>query len=412
MVVRRGLDVGALRSHNAGLVLGLLRAAGPAGVSRLELAAGTGLTPQAVSKITARLRAEGLVAEAGRRASTGGKPTTVLTLVPGAGHAVGLHLDRDEFRAVAVDLWGRVVAERRGALDFEAGAAAVLPVAVRAVAGVRADPAVPASGLLGVGCAVPGPLDHRGGVLGRVTGATAWEGFPLRAALTEALGAEVALDKDTNAAAVRLAAVLPPAVPPPATGASTDPHAHPGAGPGPAPLPPAVTPGGDFVYVHLGTGLGAGIVLDGRSYRGPRGGAGEFGHQVLLLDGPPCRCGARGCVEALCLDAVDRGDEAGAARLLGEATANLVALLDVDRVVLGGRTLEAAAETYVSGVARVLAARAPGPYRVPVALAPSGTVAAGAAELVLAGLFTRPGPLPAPSPLHPNARADPAGSGP
>ncbi|MER7160272.1 ROK family transcriptional regulator, partial [Streptomyces lydicus] len=61
-----GANLPALRGHNTALVLGLLRAAGGEGVSRLELAAHTGLTPQAVSKITARLRSEGLAAEAGR----------------------------------------------------------------------------------------------------------------------------------------------------------------------------------------------------------------------------------------------------------------------------------------------------------------------------------------------------------
>ncbi|WP_374936164.1 winged helix-turn-helix transcriptional regulator, partial [Streptomyces sp. SM1] len=108
-----GANLLALRSHNTALVLDLLRTAGADGISRLELAERTGLTPQAVSKITARLREDGLAAEAGHRASTGGKPRTVLRLVPEAGHAVGVHLDRDETRAVLVDLDGTVVARRR-----------------------------------------------------------------------------------------------------------------------------------------------------------------------------------------------------------------------------------------------------------------------------------------------------------
>ncbi|MCV2463687.1 hypothetical protein OEB94_30920, partial [Streptomyces sp. ICN988] len=127
-----GANLLALRSHNTALVLGLLRGAGAEGISRLELAEHTGLTPQAVSKITARLRGEGLAAEAGRRASTGGKPRTVLRLVPEAGHAVGVHLDRDELRAVLVDLDGTVVGERCAPLDLGAGAEAVLAGVARA----------------------------------------------------------------------------------------------------------------------------------------------------------------------------------------------------------------------------------------------------------------------------------------
>ncbi|MEU1157734.1 ROK family transcriptional regulator [Streptomyces sp. NPDC005918] len=319
-----GVNLTALRGHNAALVLDLLRAAGEAGISRLELAERTGLTPQAVSKITARLRAEGFAAEAGRRASTGGKPRTVLRLVPGAGHAVGLHLDRDELTAVLVDLTGSVVAERRAPLAFGAGAEAVVEAAAGEVeellgAGRGVSGAVPGtvSGLVsGVGVALPGPLDHAEGVLRRVTGFPEWDGFALRDALGARLGLPVVVDKDTNAAALGLALA------------------------------------GDadsFAYLHLGTGLGAGLVLDGALYRGARTGAGEFGHQVLQLDGPRCGCGDRGCVEALCLAAVARGDVEEAARVLGTAAGNLVALLDVDRVLLGGRTVFAEKTMSVMG---------------------------------------------------------------
>ncbi|MGW7575432.1 ROK family protein [Streptomyces sp. NPDC054765] len=355
-----GANLPALRGHNAALVLGLLRAAGEAGVSRLELATRTGLTPQAVSKITARLRADGLAAEAGRRASTGGKPATVLRLVPGARHAVGLHLDRDELTAVLADLTGEAVAVRRAPLAFEAGAEQVLATAGREVAALCAQAGgVP---VLGAGVACPGPLDHTTGVLHRVTGAPRWDGFPLRDALAERLGLPVVLDKDTNAAALGLVQGIP-------SGA------------------------GSFGYLHLGTGLGAGLVLGGSLYRGPRTGAGEFGHQIVQWDGPPCSCGRRGCIEALCLAAVARGDLPGAARALGVGAANLVELLDIDRVLLGGRTVLDHPDAFLGGVTQALDEQAHARGRaggaVPVALARGGAraVADGAAELVLAPLF-------------------------
>ncbi|MDQ0713636.1 putative NBD/HSP70 family sugar kinase/biotin operon repressor [Streptomyces luteogriseus] len=399
-----GVNLLALRSHNAALVLDLLRTAGDEGISRLELAERTGLTPQAVSKITARLREDGLVAEAGRRASTGGKPRTVLRLVPEAGHAVGVHLDRDEVRVVLVDLRGTVVGERRAALDLGAGAEAVLGAVGETVAGVlpggldgglrsgaagldrdsrlgsagldegsRVGVAGLADGsrsglagldpaLLGVGVALPGPLDHARGVLHRVTGFPEWDGFPLREALAKRLGVPVAVDKDTNAAALGLA---------------------------------AGGEGGSFAYLHLGTGLGAGLVIGGSVYRGARTGAGEFGHQVIQLDGPPCTCGDRGCVEALCLGAVAHGDLDEAARVLGAGAANLVGLLDIDVVLLGGRTVAAAPEAFVGGVGAVLEARArrTGEDAVPVRVTAGGdgAVAVGAAQLVLGPVFGRGG---------------------
>ncbi|MFF3498363.1 ROK family protein [Streptomyces sp. NPDC003247] len=455
----------AVRSHNTALVLDLLRTAGPDGISRLELAERTGLTPQAVSKITARLRDEGLATEAGRRASTGGKPRTVLRLVPGAGHAVGVHLDRDELRLVLAELDGRVVGERCVPLDLGAGAEAVVGTVVReteavvdqvlggagahtgargtgtgvgagagAGAGAQMDVGAHAGaetasgtaggvrsraetapgtapvtaggvrpgaadtgadagvsgvsgvsgvagvagvaggaggrsrtllgvlGVLGVGVALPGPLDHVNGVLHRVTGYPEWDGFPLRDALAWRLGVPVVVDKDTNAAALGLA-----------VGGE----------------------GGSFAYLHLGTGLGAGLVIGGSVHRGARTGAGEFGHQVLQLDGPPCPCGNRGCVEALCLAAMARDDTAEAARVLGTAAANLAGLLDIDRLLLGGRTITASPEPFLRGVTSVLAVRAhregAPKDRVPVRLAPGGArgVAEGAAQLLLGPVFGR-----------------------
>ncbi|MEU5056404.1 MULTISPECIES: ROK family transcriptional regulator [unclassified Streptomyces] len=384
-----GVNLAVLRGHNAALVLDLLRTAGDEGISRLELAERTGLTPQGVSKITARLREQGLVTDTGRRASTGGKPRTVLRLVPDAGYAVGLHLDRDELTAVLVDLAGAVVAERRSPLAFGAGGDAVVEAAAReveallteagagAIAGagdgdadagdpgridaqdpVHPEPSPP--GVLGVGVALPGPLDHISGVLHRVTGFPEWDGFPLRDALAGRLGLPVVVDKDTNAAALGLAL----------------------AGCGDA-----------FAYLHLGTGLGAGLVLGGAPYRGPHTGAGEFGHQVIQLDGPLCGCGNRGCIEALCLAAVAAGSFDEAARVLGEGAANMVGLLDIDLVLLGGRTVAAAEERFVEGVRAVLGERARrgGTVEVPVLRAPGSesVVVEGAAQLVLAPLFGR-----------------------
>ncbi|WP_133915078.1 ROK family transcriptional regulator [Streptomyces sp. NBC_00582] len=354
-----GVNLPDLRNHNAALVLDLLRSAGRDGISRLELADRTGLTPQAVSKITGRLREEGFAAEAGQRASTGGKPRTLLRLVPDAGHAVGVHLDRDELRAVLVDLDGGVVGERRVPLDLGAGAEAVL----EAVARQAEELGYGAGGsLLGVGVALPGPLDHVHGVLHRVTGFPEWDGFPLRDTLAERLRVPVVVDKDTNAAALGLA-----------VGGES----------------------GSFAYLHLGTGLGAGLVIGGTVHRGARTGAGEFGHQVIQMDGLHCSCGNRGCVEALCLAAIGKGDVSEAARVLGEGAANLVGLLDIDLVLLGGRTVTAAPGPFVRGVTSVLADRArregTPDGAVPVRLAPGGdrAVAAGAAQLLLAPVFGR-----------------------
>ncbi|MFF0423734.1 ROK family protein [Streptomyces sp. NPDC004520] len=362
-------QVPAVRSPNAAHVLDLLRTAGETGISRLELAERTGLTPQAVSKITARLRAEGLAAEAGHRASTGGKPRTVLRLTPSAAYAVGVHLDRDELTSLLTDLAGTPLEVRRRPLDLGAGAGPVLDAVTEEVLALlgavppgaaSSGGATPSGGalppgaaVLGVGVAMPGPLDHRAGVPGRVTGFPEWAGHPVRDELAARLGLPVVLDKDTNAAALGLA--LRPAAP------------------------------GSFAYVHLGTGLGAGLVLGGAPLRGDRTGAGELGHQTVQLDGPPCGCGGRGCLEVLCLAAVGRGELAEAARILGTGAANLVRLLDIDQVLLGGRAVLAAPEVFAEGVREVLTGLG---LTAPVGLATGrDAVAEGAAWLTLAPVF-------------------------
>jgi glucokinase len=111
--------------------------------------------------------------------------------------------------------------------------------------------------------------------------------------------------------------------------------------------------------VTLGTGVGGGLVIGGRIYLGHDGTAGEFGHQTILPDGPPCNCGNRGCLEALAradaiveacgqatveqaVEAAQGGDQrardgfAGAGRYLGIGVSNVAVLLTVDRIVIGG----------------------------------------------------------------------------
>lgn len=186
---------------------------------------------------------------------------------------------------------------------------------------------------IGVGC--PGVIDPDSGVLrGETAHLPHWLDFPLRAEVSEHFDLPVAADNDANAAALAE-------------------HAF-GGGRGARSL----------VLVTLGTGIGCGIVLDGRIHRGAWGGAGEIGH-VPLGDGAlECRCGVPGCVEpeasgsglvraaaAAGLAAANaeevfalaaRGD-ATAARLLGRFSdrlgatlATVIAVLNPDRVLVGG----------------------------------------------------------------------------
>ena len=349
-----GTNLAGLRDHNTAVVVGLLRAAGDGGSSRVQLAAETALTPQAISKIVARLLDEGLVMEIGQSTSTGGKPRTLLALRPEGACAVGVELDRLHTTILLVDLAGTT--QRRWSADVGLATAEPEQIVAHLAEQVRlaVDAAPDGARLLGVGVGCRGPLDYASGVLHRPAGLPAWDGFPLREALAARLdGPSVLLDKDTNTAAL--------------------------AAPAPAP--------GSTAYLHLADGLGAGMLLNGAVYRGVRTNAGEFGHQVLQPDGPRCTCGARGCLEALCMAALEDGDVPAAARWLGIGAANLVRLLDTDRILLGGYRIFAEPEVYLRAVADQVAEHLPDPawQDVQVSVTPAGAeaVAVGAARLVL-----------------------------
>lgn len=119
-----------------------------------------------------------------------------------------------------------------------------------------------------VGISGGGPLDAERGVILSIPNLAGWVDVPIAAILSEGLGAPVHLENDANACAVAEWLY--------------------GAGRGATSL----------AFLTCSTGIGAGLVLDGRLYRGSRGLAGEVGHQVIVPDGLPCGCGGRGCLEA------------------------------------------------------------------------------------------------------------------
>lgn len=336
---RRPTDQGDVRRHNAALVLATVVSDGP--ISRARMAAATGLTRATVGSIVDELLDAGLLREHGTSSATGlGRPGTDLALAADGAAGVGVEVNVDGLTAVVVDLEGTVRhrAARPGD-QRDRGAAAVLRSAARLVDAAleaAADLGLPVQG---VGVAVPGLVDLGERVLRRAPN-LGWTDVPVLevlASYAETPWPAAVLDNEANLAALgELWA-----------------GGH--------------DPAGSFVLVNGDVGVGAGVVLDGRLHRGTRGFGGELGHLTVAPDGPPCRCGARGCLEQVAgldwilaeaglppasgstddalapLLAAVRADErravaavAGAARSLGVGVAALVNLFDVDTVVLGG----------------------------------------------------------------------------
>jgi predicted NBD/HSP70 family sugar kinase len=355
-VTESGVNLRGLRQHNRALLLTEICRAG--GLSRVELAERSGLTQQAVSKIVPELISAGLLDEQRLPAAGVGKPRTRLGIRPGARYALGVQLDRDEVQVVLTDLLCTVVAVTTAPL-----APGFTPADAVSAIGLGVDrlcTGVDRAKVLGLGVGALGPLDHRTGVIHDATNLPGWHEVPLRDELAARTGLQVIVDKDTNTAA----------------------FAHHWQTDGPTPA---------TAVVLVGTGIGVGLLIDGRLYRGPRTNAGEFGHTTLSFDGPRCPCGRCGCVEVLHNSA---NSPEQAARLLGIGLADLVQVLDLERIVLAGRVVRATPEVYADAVANQLAEQLPLPHwqriRLDVSDLGEDIVAIGAAAEVLSLFYAEP----------------------
>jgi glucokinase len=181
-------------------------------------------------------------------------------------HFGGIDLGGTKIQTAVVDDERKVLGSARMPTPTSGGPGAVAAAMATTMRKAAAEADVVTSSLAGVGVGSPGTIEA-----GSVTSARNlpdWEGsFPLAAALEDALGCRVALGNDVQVA--------------------TDAEFKLGAG----------KPYGSLLGVFWGTGVGGGLVLDGRPWVG-RGGAGEIGHVVVEIDGAKCTCGKRGCMEA------------------------------------------------------------------------------------------------------------------
>ncbi|ABS02869.1 ROK family transcriptional regulator [Kineococcus radiotolerans] len=270
--MRRGTNLPWVGDYNQAVVLDGIRR--HPGTSRTELAAATGLTLQTVSNIVRRLLERGLVQEgvallrdgAGRGA---GKPRTALSVRPGAALAVGVQFEREHVDAVLLDLSGVVVGVDREPLpDPLAPVELVVAHAAGLVRRLVGAGGADEGAVRGVGVAVPGPLDFTGPVRSSAINLPGWRGVAIADLLAAATGLPVLVENDATAAAV-------------------------------GDLWRSPRTGRSFLYVHVGAGIGGGVVLRDEVLRGDSGNAGEIGHVVVDPAGPRCPCGSRGCLEAV-----------------------------------------------------------------------------------------------------------------
>jgi len=186
-------------------------------------------------------------------------------------HFVGVDIGGTKVAAGLVDYTGKITRQTRTpmvATDAVAGLAAVTTAIDSVYSATDLSPRLKDS-IAGIGICAPGPLNPETGVVINPPNLPGWRNFPLAAEISKAYRLPVRVDNDGNAAALAEALW--------------------GAGRGYR----------NVFYATIGTGIGSGIVFDGRIYHGRTGGAAEGGHMSIDYRGPRCGCGKLGCIEAL-----------------------------------------------------------------------------------------------------------------
>jgi predicted NBD/HSP70 family sugar kinase len=290
----------------AGHLLELIRT-GQAG-TRGELQGLTGLSRSTVGHRLDQLFAAGWLVSTPGQLSTGGRPS--LRLAFDTGHAVVLAADLDTTHAHAavLDLAGTVLTQRRGELLVSDGPEKVLDTLAGWFAGLLAGCGRQAAQVCGVGLSVPGPVEFDSGLVIRPPIMPGWDGYPIRDRLRRVLAEQAGTDPllpvltDNDANLMALGEQL-------------------------GEWPDCST----FMLVKVSTGIGAGVVIDGRVFRGVDGGAGDLGH-IRLHDRTDarCMCGSYGCLAAVASGRAVAGQLA-AAGVPARSGTDVRALLDAGR---------------------------------------------------------------------------------
>ena len=222
--------------------------------------------------------------------------------------AAGVDLGGTKIYSLVGDQDGHVLGEDRRPTNAALGVDSVVERIVASVRAALNNASLELTDVLGLGISTPGPCDPAHGLITEAPN-LGWVNVPLVELVRQKVGIPTLLENDAAAAAygeMRFGA------------ARGKQH---------------------VLYVTLGTGIGGGIIIDGRIYRGASGAAGEVGHMVLEPDGVLCNCGARGCLEALASGTAIARD---AQKAIAEGRSAIMAELAGERSVTGEIVLQAA----------------------------------------------------------------------
>jgi predicted NBD/HSP70 family sugar kinase len=246
------------------VILHLLRVGEP--VSRPQVAEALAVSLPTAGAIVKQLLVTKLLIETGRTRSSGGRPAHLVHMNPDFAHAVGLTISSWLIQAMVVNIAGQVVWEGP-AITAGDSADQVVDQAIGEVA--RAMEAVSSPVVSGIGVGISGVVDVENGLSRSFPQIRQWKDVPVGSLLNQRFGLPVAVHNEVQAATLA--------------------ELHYGCG----------RTADDLLYLHVGKGIGLGLVSECRLIRGSRGHAGEIGHTVVDPRGPVCYCGNYGCLESL-----------------------------------------------------------------------------------------------------------------
>ncbi|MBI3166641.1 MAG: ROK family protein [Chloroflexi bacterium] len=405
MNLRNTADQAFVRETNLSLVRRLIHNQSP--VSRAQMAGITGLNKSTVSSLVDELIERRLVHETGSNSGGAGRPATLLEINPQAGSIIGVELGVDFVSVAVTDVLGNILWRKREDARQEDGQEKMINQTLQIVkeaitAGKRKN-----YHFMGIGLSTPGTVDVDKGLLIFAPNLH-WHNVPFVRIFSEQAKLKVFVENDANAAAIA---------------------EH---------LFGTARQCQDFLFVFAGVGIGGGLFLNGKLYRGRNGYAGEIGHSPIMAEPSQtvCHCGNRGCWETyanqysiiqriqarlevrrssiipklmadqnaplsipLIKQAADAGDreaidsftEAGHA--MGQGFAGLINIFNPERIILGG-PLSMAGEYLLPAIKETVALHALPEInkQVEILLSPFGPDASliGAIAIVVDDLLAHP----------------------
>lgn len=249
--------------------LALLEAAFWAGgVARHALADTLQFSRSKTNALAAGLLDQGLLDEAGVQHSTGGRRPETLRVHGRIGVLIGVDIGATSLDVALMRPDLSLIARHSQEADVQAGPAPIMARLRALLPAMLAQNGIARESVLAVGIGVPGPVNFTVGQLVNPPLMPGWDSYAIREDLREILDAPVFVDNDVNLMALGVLWRQRKQIE-------------------------------NFLVIKIGTGIGCGIVCHGELYRGATGSAGDIGHICLDPEGPLCRCGNRGCVEAM-----------------------------------------------------------------------------------------------------------------